>query len=207
MTKLILFMALILNMSCSGSKKAADSISTAGLEIADSDEYSSSFSEDVIAGNLGDYPAESKPKKSKKQKAPIVMSTGEHALYTASNNETLMLIAFKIYGDYGQWKNIQALNQDILGVNGTVKAGMQLKYEKPAAAFIWQPEGNSYLIKSGDTLGKISNESYGSQKYWKNIWNNNKPLIKDPNKIFAGFTIYTPVIESRDVANKDILDL
>ena len=67
--------------------------------------------------------------------------------------------------------------------------------------YLISSDGNPYLIKSGDTLGKISNTTYGTIKYWKNIWNNNKPLIKDPNKIFAGFTIYTPLIEGRDVAN------
>ena len=31
---------------------------------------------------------------------------------------------------------------------------------------------------------------------------NNKPLIKNPNKIYAGFTIYTPIIEGREVATE-----
>ena len=36
---------------------------------------------------------------------------------------------------------------------------------------------------------------------WKNIWNNNKPLIRDPNKIFAGFTLYY-LENGRDVASE-----
>jgi nucleoid-associated protein YgaU len=73
--------------------------------------------------------------------------------------------------------------------------------------FSWAPEGNKYLIKVGDSLGIISDTTYGTSKYWKNIWTNNKPLIKDPNRIYAGFTIFTPIIEGREVANDSLNEL
>ena len=60
------------------------------------------------------------------------------------------------------------------------------------------------VIKRGDTLGTISSDTYGTMKFWRNIWDNNRPLIKDPNVIFAGFTIYTPILQARDVAFEDI---
>jgi nucleoid-associated protein YgaU len=67
---------------------------------------------------------------------------------------------------------------------------MVLKYDAPAQEFVWNPEGNPYLIKNGDTLGGISGQVYNNRNKWRSIWDNNKPLIKNPNKIFAGFTIY-----------------
>ncbi|MEX1099343.1 MAG: hypothetical protein WEB87_02885, partial [Bacteriovoracaceae bacterium] len=87
-------------------------------------------------------------------------------------------------------------------LNGGTKIdkGMELKYNVPAQPFVFNPSGNPYLVKDGDYLGKVSMETYGTSKNWKAIWDNNKPLIKDPNVIFAGFTIYTPVIDGRDVA-------
>lgn len=130
-----------------------------------------------------------------------ISETGSEATWTVSENETLMIIAFKIYGDYDKWRDIANLNRGTLGESNTVATGMSLKYNTPSQPFVWNPEGNPYLIKLGDTLGKISTTTYGTKKFWKNIWNNNRPLIKDPNKIFAGFTLYTPILD-RDVANQ-----
>jgi len=50
--------------------------------------------------------------------------------------------------------------------------------------------GLPYLIRRNDTLGKISNKVYGVPKHWPRIWKNNPELIQDPNKIYAGFTLY-----------------
>ena len=127
--------------------------------------------------------------------------SGDEGNWTVSRNETLMIIAFKIYGDYDKWREIARMNSDKLGGRYHVSEGMKLRYNAPSQPFVWNPEGNPYLIQRGDTLGTISSTTYGTKKYWRNIWNNNKPLIKNPKIIFAGFTIYTPLIEGRDVAN------
>lgn len=121
--------------------------------------------------------------------------------YTVEKNETLMMIAFKIYGDYAKWKSLAATNSKALNGGTTVRPGMKLKYTAPAEAFVWNPQGLPYLIRTGDTLMKISNNVYNSHKKWKSIWNNNKPLIKDPNKIFSGFTIYY-LENGREVASE-----
>ncbi len=115
---------------------------------------------------------------------------GEEKTYTVLKNETLMMIAFKIYGDYSKWRDIAALNGDQLKGSYILRNGMTLKYKAPAQEFVWSPEGNPYLIKTGDSLSLISGQVYGTIKKWRTIWDNNRPLIKDANKIFAGFTIY-----------------
>ncbi len=109
--------------------------------------------------------------------------------YKVAKDETLMMIAFKIYGDYRKWRSIQELNSG--KVKGTkILAGTTIDIIEPEVRFEWNASGNPYLIKNGDTLGLISNSVYGNQKNWKALWENNKPLIRDPNKIYAGFTIY-----------------
>lgn len=47
----------------------------------------------------------------------------------------------------------------------------------------------SYTIQSGDTLWKIAEEYYGAGQLWQKIFEDNKDVIKDPNKIFAGQVI------------------
>lgn len=110
--------------------------------------------------------------------------------YKVQKNETLMMIAFKLYGDYGWWKKLAGWNQDKLKGSQIVRAGMSLKYMAPSEEFVWNPQGLPYLIRTGDTLGIISKSVYQTSKKWKLIWENNRPLIKNPNLIFAGFTIY-----------------
>ncbi len=110
--------------------------------------------------------------------------------YKVLKGETLMQIAFKIYGDISMWKELKSMNRDILTKNVALKANTDLKYGAPEKDFVWNPEGTAYMVKTGDTLGLISNSVYQTPKKWKKIWENNKPMIKNPNVIYAGFTIY-----------------
>ena len=126
--------------------------------------------------------------------APIIAEDGS---YTIKNGETLMMASFNIYGDYRRWKELANYN----GINqNNIKAGTTIRYQMPAQEFRWNPDGLPYLIKRGDTLGTISNDKYGTAKKWRMIYDNNKPLIRDPNLIFAGFTLY--YVPLRDVASK-----
>lgn len=108
--------------------------------------------------------------------------------YKVQKGETLMQIAFKLYGDIGKWKELKSMNK--ISSNNSLRSNMELKYRAPETPFVWNPAGVPYLIKNGDTLGIISNSVYSTPKKWKTIWENNKPLIKNPNVIFAGFTLY-----------------
>ena len=118
------------------------------------------------------------------------LSGGSEKTYTVQKNETLMMVAFKLYGDYGKWKELANYNRSSLKGSTGLSKGMTLKYMAPAEEFVWNPQGLPYLIRTGDTLGGISTNVYQTPKKWKMIWNNNRPLIKDPNRIFAGFTLY-----------------
>lgn len=120
---------------------------------------------------------------------------GQEESYVVNKGETLMMIAFKIYGDYAKWKNLREWNMD----KKRVTEGTQIKYYAPEQKFVWSPKGLPHMVKRGDTLQLISLEKYGTQKKWKSIFENNKPLIKDPNLIFVGFTVfYEPM---RDLAS------
>lgn len=123
---------------------------------------------------------------------PPMRTSGSTGNYKVKKSETLMLIAFKLYGDYSRWRELKHLNRHKIKGH-TVYAGSTIQYYTEGAGFSWNPKGEPYLIKRRDTLGKISNKVYGSFKHWKTLWKNNRPLIKNPNKIFAGFTIYYPV--------------
>ena len=198
---------VILSLSlaaCSGSKSAQKvNEETPQIELSDADEFTDTPSEDQPAAETTEAPVEptsddvvvsnSEPlvqESSLENTSPVVSEPGTLKQYTVQQNETLMMISFKLYGDYARWKELANENASTLKGGTVVRTGMVLNYVSPAEEFVWNPQGNPYLIKTGDTLGTISKEVYATVKKWKLLWENNKPLIKDPNKIYAGFTMY-----------------
>lgn len=215
--KILLSAFLLLSLvACSGSRSKNQASETdTGIILADTEEFNEEVEGgDVIADEEFDVEISDKDLSSDLEansagssdqnnvtEADLEISNSSEGTWSVAGNETLMMIAFKIYGDYDRWREIARLNRDQLAGNNNLRKGMTLRYTVPTESFVWNPEGNPYLIQSGDTLGSISQTTYGVKRYWKNIWDNNRPLIKDPNRIFAGFTLYTPVIE-REVANQ-----
>lgn len=118
--------------------------------------------------------------------------------YIVERGDTLMLIAFKIYGDYRQWKALKRLNPSV-GM-GRLAKGTSVKYQEPMEKFVWNPAGLPYLIRNGDSLVSISKNKYGTTSKWRHLYDNNRPMIHDPNLIFAGFTLY--YVPNRDVASE-----
>ncbi|PNK60298.1 peptidoglycan-binding protein LysM [Psychrobacter sp. FDAARGOS_221] len=54
------------------------------------------------------------------------------------------------------------------------------------------PESTMYTVKSGDTLSKIAQEVYGSANEYNKIFEANKPMLSDPNKIYVGQVLRIP---------------
>lgn len=50
-----------------------------------------------------------------------------------------------------------------------------------------------YEIKSGDTLGKVAKQFYGKPMEYKRIFEANRNVIEDPNKIYPGQKIKIPL--------------
>ena len=124
-----------------------------------------------------------------------VVTGGSMETYVFQKDDTLMMVAFKIYGDYRKWKDLKNWNK-----GKKIGEGAEIAYYPPEKRFGWIPNGLPYLVKTGDTLQIISMDKYGTTKKWKSIYDNNRPLIRDPNLIFAGFTIfYQP---TRDLASE-----
>lgn len=55
-----------------------------------------------------------------------------------------------------------------------------------------QPESKMYTVKSGDTLSKIAGEVYGNVGEYNKIFEANKPMLSDPNKIYPGQVLRIP---------------
>jgi nucleoid-associated protein YgaU len=49
-----------------------------------------------------------------------------------------------------------------------------------------------YVVVSGDSLSKIAQREYGDANQWPRIYEANRDLLKDPDKIYPGQKLRIP---------------
>jgi nucleoid-associated protein YgaU len=49
-----------------------------------------------------------------------------------------------------------------------------------------------YIVVSGDSLSKIAKCEYGNAKEWNRIYEANRDILKDPDKIYPGQELKIP---------------
>ena len=54
------------------------------------------------------------------------------------------------------------------------------------------PEATYYTVVAGDNLSKISKANYGDPNKYMKIFEANKPMLSDPNKIYPGQVLRIP---------------
>ena len=64
--------------------------------------------------------------------------------------------------------------------------------EKAPAEAPPEPEAQFYTVASGDSLSKIAKEFYGDPMKYPVIFEANKPMLKDPDKIYPGQVLRIP---------------
>ena len=52
--------------------------------------------------------------------------------------------------------------------------------------------GRTYTVVSGDSLSKIAQQQYGHANHWNRIYEANRDILNDPDKIFPGQILKIP---------------
>ena len=89
---------------------------------------------------------------------------------------------------------------DFWNVNSGKSAGGDAAKDEKAPDFSNVQSGSSstaaaakiYVVVSGDSLSKIAQREYGMASEWTRIYEANRGLIKDPDKIFPGQKLQIP---------------
>jgi nucleoid-associated protein YgaU len=55
-------------------------------------------------------------------------------------------------------------------------------------------QADFYTVQPGDTLSKIAKDHYGDGGKYMTIFNANRPMLEDPDKIFPGQTLRIPPV-------------
>lgn len=133
-------------------------------------------------------------------------TTAQTTDYTVQPGDNLWQIAAKYLGNGSRHKELEAINADRLGPNGELRVGTKIRVptsagattpppaatkpepKKPAST----PSSKTYTVKAGDTLRKIAGKTLGSESRWKELFENNRSQIKDPDALRVGATLKIP---------------
>lgn len=92
-----------------------------------------------------------------------------------------------IYGQVQSQANKEKVILALGNVNGVGAVDDRLSVTKPSKS-----EAQFYTVKRGDSLSKIAKRIYGDPMKYDKIFKANKPLLKDPNKIYPGQVLRIP---------------
>ncbi len=85
----------------------------------------------------------------------------------------------KMLATAGNVEGVESVNDDL-----TLAEPMKVEVQDVTTTF--------YTVKSGDSLSKISQEVYGNPNSYTIIFEANKPMLSDPDKIYPGQVLYVP---------------
>jgi len=88
----------------------------------------------------------------------------------------------------------QEMKEKIILAVGNVEGVGGVKDE--AGAGIGGRESQFHTVVSGDTLSAISKKYYGTWKLYPEIFEANKPMLSDPDKIYPGQVLRIPAIST-----------
>ncbi|MEM8998118.1 MAG: peptidoglycan-binding protein LysM [Acidobacteriota bacterium] len=74
-------------------------------------------------------------------------------------------------------------------IEGVEAVDNQLEVENP------EPEATFYTVVRGDTLSGIAKKHYGKASKYMVIFEANKPMLEDPDKIYPGQSLRIPALE------------
>jgi nucleoid-associated protein YgaU len=118
-----------------------------------------------------------------------VQVNGDNAILTGSapSQEALEKMVLCAGNQHGIAQVDCQLQVAVAAASESAPAPAQVEAE-PAA------ESNFYTVQSGDTLGKIAQQHYGAANKYTVIFEANKPMLTDPDKIYPGQKLRIPAL-------------
>jgi len=99
-----------------------------------------------------------------------------------------------IYGRTDSQMNKEKIVLAVGNVEGiaTVDDRMVISMPETEEEVVEEKVAEFYTVKSGDSLSKIAKKVYGNAMAYPTIFEANKPMLSDPNKIYPGQVLRIP---------------
>ena len=126
------------------------------------------------------------------------MSRRTYTSHTVRDGETMSSIAGQWFGDVGKWDLIAKANPLVdpskLQIGQKLRLPAKDTRRAPLAVTVGR-EAQTYIVRSVDTLSGIAKAHYGDAMKYPEIFEANKPLLKDPDKIYPGQVLRIPALD------------
>jgi LysM repeat protein len=90
------------------------------------------------------------------------------------------------------WDQIKLVDPNVTDLMADITVSQNRQQAAAAGAPSTGAGGQSYTVKSGDTLSKISRQFYGNAHEYMRIFYANRDQLSDPNKIKVGQQLVIP---------------
>ena len=120
-------------------------------------------------------------------------------VHVVEAGQSLSMISKMYYGKFKYWRGLASVN-DISNPN-VIYPGQRIQMvvaDSASAGTSGNYQGGDYVVRQGETLGEISKQVYGSSRYWKALYMNNKDKISSPDMIYQGQSL--SVVPQADLA-------
>ena len=97
----------------------------------------------------------------------------------------------RVRGEVDSAEHAEKIALALGNVEGVSKVDNDLTVKKKEAA-AKAPKARFYQVKSGDSLSKIAKEYYDDPMKYNKIFEANKPMLSDPDKIYPGQMLRIP---------------
>jgi nucleoid-associated protein YgaU len=109
--------------------------------------------------------------------------------YTVQPGDTLSGIARRQLGDAGRWPEIFVLNRGTIDHPDRIAPGQVLTLPGDTPM---RPRPRIYIVRPGDTLSEIAERELGDAGRWPEIFELNREVIDDPDRIFPDQALVLP---------------
>ena len=120
---------------------------------------------------------------------PIVKSIHDHGLQVQNLDVAIEGDLATVTGTAASQGDREKVVLVVGNTQGIARVDDRLAVEKP------EPEAVFYTVKSGDSLSKIAKAHYGDPMQYPAIFEANRPMLKDPDKIYPGQNLRIPPLE------------
>jgi nucleoid-associated protein YgaU len=111
------------------------------------------------------------------------------ASYTVQPGDTLSGIAQQQLGDATRWPEIFVLNRDVVSDPDKIVPGQVLVLPSGPPM---HPPPRLYTVRRGDSLSRIAQAELNDASRWPEIFDLNRQVITDPDRIFPGQILVLP---------------
>ena len=134
----------------------------------------------------------------RREPEPASRAEAGSRIHVASRSETLWGLAERYYGNGNKWRLIAEANRPAIPESNVLQPGMELVIPPEtangasSATAASASQTRTHIVQPGDSLSKLSNKYYGSERHWRKLLEANRQSVPNPESLQVGTRLVIP---------------